>query len=186
MSFLAPLIPTTLGGLAAAGATVLSLGGAASSGRAEKDAAKAQQQQLNYNAGQAEASSQHAAEAARRKSELMLSRGIAVGAASGAGTGGIERILQGITEEGEIAASGTLYEGAEKAKSLRYQGEVGVANAKAKANATMLSAVGGAVGTAFARFDPSRGVAAKATSTTRGLFGWIPTQAAATIESRGR
>jgi len=118
---------------------------------AANTAAKANQAQLDAQAGQAEAASQHRAEQERRKADLMISRGLAVGAASGAGTSGISGMLEGIAAQGETAAGGTLYEGTERAKGLRYQGAVGVSNAKQQGTASIL----GAVGSSLMKFAPS-------------------------------
>jgi len=148
MPLLAPLLTGTGGALAS---TILSVGGAVMQANAANKAAKANQAQLNAQAGQAEAASQHRAEQERRKADLMISRGLAVGAASGAGTSGISGMLEGIAGQGETAASGTLYEGTERAKGLRYQGAVGVSNAKQQGTASIL----GAVGSSLMKFAPS-------------------------------
>lgn len=142
----------TLATAVSVGSTLLGLAGSMAQGRAAKDAAKAEQAQLDYSAKQAEASSQRDAIAERRKADLLISRGIAVGAASGAGTSGISGILQGIAGRGEEAAGAALYEGAEKAKEIRYRGAVGVDTARKQARATTLSAVGNAAGSIYSRF----------------------------------
>jgi hypothetical protein len=146
------LIPMT--GMQIAG-TALSLAGGLAQSSAMKSAAKANQAQLNYAAGQTEAAGQHKAEQDRRKAELMLSRAMAVGAASGAGTSGMEGILAGIAGEGEKQAQATMYESTERAKGLRYQGAVGVAEAKQKAKATLLGAFGSAAMSIAGRYAPS-------------------------------
>ena len=90
---------------------------------------------------------------------------MAVGAASGAGTSGIEGLMADLSGRGEEAAQGEIYQGSEKAGSLRYQGRVGVSQAKSQAMSTLLGAAGkamsagsgggGTVGSLFSRFAPS-------------------------------
>lgn len=116
---------------------------------AEQAQLNAEQARLNASALSVEAQSQREAEAHRRKADLMLSRALAVGAASGAGTTGLDSLLRDLGAEGETAAGYSLYEGKDKAAGLRYQGEglryrgeVGVATAKAQGKASMMSAVG--------------------------------------------
>lgn len=125
--------------LAAAGG--LNIAGAKMSADAGNAAAKAEQAQLNAAALASEATSQHQAEQDRRKADLMLSRALAVGAYSGGGTSGLDSLFRSIAQEGETAAGYSLYEGAEKAKELRYRGTVGVASAKSAGKATLMSAI---------------------------------------------
>ncbi len=160
MAFMAalPALMSAGGALSTAvsvGSTLLGLAGSMAQGRAMKDAAKAEQAQLDYSAGQAEASAQREAIEERRKADLLVSRGIAVGAASGAGTSGISGILQDIAGRGEEAAGAAMYEGTEKAKEMRYRGAVGVTEASQKARSTTLSAVGQAAGSIYSRFSPT-------------------------------
>jgi hypothetical protein len=117
------------------------MAGAKQSADAANAAAKAEQEQLNAAALQEGAAGQHAAEAARRKSDLMISRALAVGAASGAGTTGLDSILRGIAQEGETQAGYSTYESTERAKGMRYKGDVGVADARARGKATMMQSV---------------------------------------------
>lgn len=134
MAFMMAALPYLAAGLTVAGGVA--------SANAANAAAKATKQQLDYQAGQTEAAGQREAEARRRKAALMVSRAVAVGAASGAGTSGIEGALAGIAEEGEKDAGGAIYESTEAAKGMRYKGAVGVAEAKAQGRATILSSVG--------------------------------------------
>lgn len=145
----------TLGGALSGASTILGLGGSIASAKAQTAAAKANQKQLEYNAGQEQAVAQREAEARRHKADLMISRAIAVGAASGAGTSGIEGIVRGIAEEGEEAAGYAMYEGGEKAAGMRYQGAVGVANAKKSARATILGGIANTGMSLAGRFAPS-------------------------------
>lgn len=151
--------------------TAMQVMGAQQSAKAANAAAAAEQAQLNAAATQEDAAGQHAAEAARRKSDLMLSRALAVGAASGAGTAGLDSILRGIAQEGETAAGYSTYESTEKAKGMRYRGEVGVAEAKARGRATLMSAYASAGISLAGKYGG-------------GLSKLIPTQAAAPIEDR--
>ena len=170
MAFMAPLLFGTAAGVGAVGpvaatagllasggfsaatalssmGTLLKVGGAVGQFAASQQqaasqeaAAKATQQQLNYQAGQEAASSQREALARRKQANLMMSRAMAVGAASGAGTSGLEGLMSGIAEEGEEQAQYALYGGTEAAKGLRYRGQVGVAEAKQSASATRRAA----------------------------------------------
>lgn len=207
MAFLAPLMlgaaasGTTAataglfgaGGAMTAGATLSTLGTAASvlgglgSAAAAKASAKAEKQQLDYAAGQATAAGQHEAELRRRKTALMLSRGLAVNAASGGGTSGIEGILAGLTEEGERGAQGALYEATEQAKGLRYKGEAGVAAAKARANATILGGIGQAGMSLVGRFAPSAAPTAPADVSGWGYGSrYDPTEARSYVDDPAR
>lgn len=142
----------TAGGLMSAAMTTLGLAGSLSQAKAMKSAAKAEQVQLDYAAGQAEASSQREAIEERRRADLLISRGIAVGAASGAGMSGISGILEGIAGRGEESAGAARYEGVEKAKEMRYRGSAGVTSASQQARATTMSAIGKAGGSIYERF----------------------------------
>ena len=141
----------TTGAITAA-TTLLGLAGSLSQAKAMKSASKAEQVQLDFAAGQAEASSQREAIEERRRADLLISRGLAVGAASGAGVSGISGILEGIAGRGEEAAGAARYEGVEKANEMRYRGAVGVSTAKSQASATTMSAVGKAGGSIYERF----------------------------------
>ena len=159
MAMLAAFAPM-IAGMAGASATTTAaisaatgLLGAVASASAMKASAKAEKQQLDYAAGQSEAAGQHEAELRRRKAAITISRGLAVTAASGGSTSGIEGVLAGIAGEGERSAQGALYESTEQAKGQRYKGDVGVASAKAKANATILGGIANA-GMSLARFAP--------------------------------
>ena len=94
-------------------------------------AAEANQKNLDYQAGQEQAAGQHEAEKARRKATLMLSRAQAVAAASGAGPLD-ESLMAGIMGEGEREAGFATYGAEERAKGLRYRGQVGAYQANAQ------------------------------------------------------
>lgn len=125
-------------------------------------AAEANKAQLDYQAGQETAAGQHAAEAARRKSALMLSRAQAVAAASGGGALD-ESLMSGIVGEGEKEAGFQLYGANERAKGLYYRGAAGLSQTEAQgsasisqanraANATLLGGFANAA--SMARFAP--------------------------------
>lgn len=133
--------PVTLT-IASAAMTVV---GGIQQSNAIRSAAKQNQMQAEYKAGQETAVGQHQAEASRAKAELMLSRARAVAAASGGGALD-ETLAEGIFGQGEKAAGFDLYGSQETAKGLRYQGEVGKQTARAEANATLLSSFGKAAG----------------------------------------
>lgn len=134
----------------------LSLVGAIQQARAGQSAAKAQQAQLNYQAGQETAAAIQEANARRRKADLMISRGLAVAAASGAGTSGLEGILSGIAAEGERSAGAAMYSGVERAKGLQYQGAVGVSDANSQAKSTILGGVAKAGMSMYDLFSPGK------------------------------
>ena len=157
MAFMAPIAGMLGSAIGSTGiGTVLSLGGSVISAISGIKAAKAEQQQLNVKAGQEEAVSQKRAALARDKANLMMSRAMAVGAASGAGTSGIEGLMADLSGRGEEAAQGEIYQGSEKAGSLRYQGRVGVSQAKSQAMSTLIGAAGKVAGSSlFDKFSPS-------------------------------
>ena len=150
----------------------LNIYGAQQQAAAGNEAAKVEQAQLNAAALSAEGQSQYEAEAQRRKAELMISRALAVGASSGAGTSGLDYLLRDIGAEGETAAGYALYGGTEKAKGLRYRGEVGVAEAKAKGRATLMSAIGQSAMSLAAAYGGGGAPAAAGTAKT-GSNSWF-------------
>ncbi len=165
----------TAGGALSTFGTVMSLMGslsqadnmrktAAQNAENARIAAEANKVQTDYAAGQADAAGQHQAAANRRKAELMLSRAQAVAAASGGGPLD-ESLMSGILSEGETAAGYSLYESSERAKGLRYRGQVGAYEANAKgrseiesanrqADATVMGGLGRAGMSLFGRFNP--------------------------------
>ncbi len=125
--------------------------------------AAANKMQADAAANDAAAASQLAAIKERRKAMLTLSRAQALAAASGGGALD-ETLANGLIEEGEKDFQYRLYEGSEREKGLRYQGDVGVYEANSRgrsevkaankaADATILGALGkGAM--SFASFAP--------------------------------
>lgn len=127
------------------------------SAKVENELAQYRARQLEQNAGQERAASQHKAEQARKQGRLVQSRARAVGAAGGAIKGtDIEDILAGLEAEGEYNAQSALYEGEENARSMeaqanaeRYGGKVGKAMASYQAKATRRAGYISAVGNAL-------------------------------------
>lgn len=101
----------------------------------ERAAALANARRAEAAAKEAEASGQLKASEARRQADIMASRALAVAAASGAGTAGIETLFSGLAEEGERAAGAARYESVESAKGMRDSAELTKYNAEAAANA---------------------------------------------------
>lgn len=79
-------------------------------------------------AGQEEAASQMKAREAKRQSRLMQSRVLALAAASGGGAMDMDVLntIAGFEEEGDLAARTELYQGSERARQLRMQGDAGI------------------------------------------------------------
>jgi hypothetical protein len=101
----------------------------------EKAAAEANARRAAAAAKEAEAAGQLKASEARRKAEIMASRALAVAAASGAGTSGIETLFAGLAEEGEREAGTAKYEAIETSKGLQDRAAIAKYNAEASGNA---------------------------------------------------
>jgi len=100
---------------------------------AMRTSAEANKKQLEYQAGQEEALSQRQAVEDRHKAMLMLSRAQAVAASSGGGALS-ESLMSGILNQGETQAGYSMYAGTERAKGLRYQGDIALYDALSKGN----------------------------------------------------
>lgn len=150
------------------GATVVSTVGTLVSGEQEAQAYKAsakvenelaqyRARQLEQNAGQERAASQHKAEQERKQARLVQSKARAKGAAGGAIKGtDIEDILAGLEAEGEYNAQSALYEGEEAARGMeaqadseRYGGKIGKTMAAYQARAARRGSYMSAVGNAL-------------------------------------
>lgn len=85
-----------------------------------------------------EASSQIAAKEAKRQAELRQSRVLALVAASGGSAMDVDimNIIAGFEEEGDLEARNILYEGTERARTTRAQGQAGVWEAKMSTGVT--------------------------------------------------
>ena len=127
-------------------------------------AAAANKQQLDFTAGQERAAGQHAAEDARRKGQLALSRALAVSAASGGGPLS-ESLTRGLLMQTENNVSAINYGSEERARGLEFRGNVGAyeANAKgiqgirdanASADATLMGTFGKAALTGMSALAP--------------------------------
>ena len=92
-------------------------------GEAQQRAAEYQAQQLDTNAGQAQAVAQRAAMEEVRKSMLLQSRAIAVSAASGGGAldPTVMALVSGLSKEGQLALETQIYGGDERARGMREQ-----------------------------------------------------------------
>ena len=96
---------------------------AANTGLAQQKAAEFEAQQLEQNAGQAQAASQRSAIEELRKSMLLQSRAIAVAAASGGGAldPTVMALVGNLSKEGQLAAETQIYGGDERARAMRNQ-----------------------------------------------------------------
>lgn len=115
--------------------------------------------QYDRQADNAQVESQQSAKMERKQARLLASRAQAVAGASGAGASDpqITRILGDINAEGEINALNTLYTGDNRAKQLRYQGDVARRTGLAKSIAGFSAATSRAFNsfTDFANNNPS-------------------------------
>jgi hypothetical protein len=135
------------------------------SAKVENELAQYRAKQLEQNAGQERAASQHRAEQARKQARLVQSRARAVGAAGGAVKGtDIEDILAGLEAEGDYNVKSALYEGEEAARGMeaqaeaeRYGGAIGKKMAAYQAGATRragyMSAAGNIMQGAASMYD---------------------------------
>lgn len=96
---------------------------AANTGLAQQKASEFEAQQLEQNAGQAQAASQRSAIEELRKSMLLQSRAIAVAAASGGGAldPTVMALVGNLSKEGQLAAETQIYGGDERARAMRNQ-----------------------------------------------------------------
>lgn len=120
----------------------MSAGAQAGAGRSAKRAANIQAQQLDIGAGQEIAASQHRAEEEQRQARLLASRAQAVAGASGAGASDptVLDTISGIAARGQYGAMVAMYEGEERARSLRNKGDAAIAEGKSQENAGYIRA----------------------------------------------
>lgn len=130
----------------AVASTVLSAGSAIQSGRNAMAVAAANKANANRTAIQQEAAGIMRSNEERHKATLLASRVAAVAAASGAAGFGVDRILADIAGKGEQQAGYATYEAQSKADATRYQGDVGMAEARATKRNANLSAAGTLLG----------------------------------------
>lgn len=150
MQTLSPAVISGIGtGMSVAGN--LQAGSAArKAGAAQQAAAEYSARQLEVNAGQANAAAQRAAIEERRKSNALISRAIAVAAASGGGAldPTVMALVSGLSSEGQLAVETQLYGGEQRASAMRnqaaatrYEGQARAAAGRATENAYRLNAV---------------------------------------------
>lgn len=126
-------------GIDAAGKLISGVG-IMQSGAGAKDAANFEAAQLNQNAGQAQAAAQRQAFEVDRNTQEVMSRALAVAAASGGGASDptVINIIAQTAAEGAYRKASALYSGDDRARSMRlaatakeYEGDVTEANSKA-------------------------------------------------------
>jgi hypothetical protein len=108
------------------GSTVLSAGGQYRAGKTEDKRAKIEARQMEAQAKEEFAASQRAGFEQERQGALKASRMLALAAASGGGASDptIVNLMANLAGETQYRKSVELYEGGERAKDLRYQGQV--------------------------------------------------------------
>jgi hypothetical protein len=123
-------------------------------GRAARQAAEFEAEQLRQNAGQAQAAGQYAAEDVAMRTKLLTSRALAVAAAGGGGASdpGVVSAIAGIAGEGAYRQALALYGGDERARDLRsaadsaeYRGRLTESNERRAAIGRTVSAGASAV-----------------------------------------
>lgn len=112
----------------------------------EEAAAIANARRSEAAAKEAEAAGQLKSNEARRRADIMASRALAVAAASGAGTAGIESLMSGFAEEGERAAGYSTYESVESAKGARDRSAIEDFGVRARANVRKVDRAGTVIG----------------------------------------
>lgn len=114
----------------------------------DRAAAEANAKRAMAQAKDAAAAGQLKSNEARRRAEIMTSRALAVAAASGAGTAGIETLMSGIAESGERAAQAENYQATESAKGLEDRAALGKNAAEAYASRARVDRTATLVGAA--------------------------------------
>ncbi len=104
---------------------MMNSGASSRAGQRQQQAANFEAEQLDQNAIQAQAAAQRDALLERRRTALLVSRGLAVAAAGGGATTDptVTRLLDDIAGEGEYRSSTALYQGEEKARVLNMQAQ---------------------------------------------------------------
>lgn len=141
-AFSTPTIPAALavGGTALDVQSRLAQGDAALLvGQRRKTASDFEAKQLEQNAGQQQAAGQAAAIEQKRQSDLVMSRALAVAAASGAGASSptVTNLLARSAGEGEYRSMLAMYQGDEAARksraqatAQRYEGDIALSDAR--------------------------------------------------------
>ena len=116
------VLPIIALGATAAG-TALSAAGSIQQGEYQQDVAKAQAQQTERAAGEAQAVAQREAIQRQEQAKLLLSRQQALAAAGGGSSTdvGTQRLAAGIAAEGDYQARSALFEGDSRAAGLMDQ-----------------------------------------------------------------
>lgn len=106
--------------------------------------------QLRQNAGQALAASQRDAYGAQKQTDYVLSRALAVAAASGGGASdpGVVNLMAEITAQGAYKQSVALYQGQEKARMMELQAQGAEFEGDSKEAAATGAAIGSGLGAA--------------------------------------
>lgn len=163
--------PATIGPVMQGAGTVAGVIGNLSAGRTARKQGEAAQAAANFEAaqmdqaaGQQIASAQRAALEQRRRAALIVSRGLAVAAASGAGASDptVANLLADVEGEGAYRAGVALYEGEERARQLslgadakRYEGEIMKQGGKDRQTAYTIAGIGRGLaggGSMFAKY----------------------------------
>lgn len=97
-------------------------------GQRQREAAQFKAQQLRSHALQTVAASQRAGDTEERQARLLQSRALAVAAASGGGASDptVMNLISGIAGEGSYRRAIRLYEGEDRARTLRMQADAAV------------------------------------------------------------
>lgn len=124
--------PITLAAIAAVGAGAVNAAGTIAQGNAAVAAANANRANLGAQAADTVAAATRAAEEKDHEAKLLMSTTQANAAASGgsATDAGVLDILGGIAQKGNVQSRELVRQGQEQGNQLRYQGKLGVWNAK--------------------------------------------------------
>lgn len=148
-------LPAAMGGVGTIFNVIgnLSAGSAArAAGQRAQDASNFEAAQLRQQAGQSVAASQRDAMEQRRRAQLIASRAVAVAAASGGSVSDptVANLIADIEGEGALRAGLALYQGEERARTLRtgadakvYEGELMAQGGKDRQRAYQLAGFGG-------------------------------------------
>lgn len=118
------------------------------SGKAARQAAEFEAEQLRQNAGQAQAAGQYAAEDAAMRTKLLASRALAVAAAGGGGASdpGVVSQIAGIAGEGAYRQALALYGGEERAREMMGAADSAVYRGKLTQSMEKRAAIGQTIG----------------------------------------
>lgn len=145
-------------------ATATVLGGAVSAygqleaGKSAREEGLLTEEQLRENAGQTRAQGQYAGEEELRKSELTMSRMLAVAAASGASVSDptIFKLASGIATEGALASATQRYSAESAARGMEKQGIAAARTGASREKASQWAAAGSLLSSAGSAFGQYR------------------------------